>query len=927
MEKREKIEQAVKERERVRLDAIPKKWNKREEYEFLRVLTGYGVDLQIGAAVPTPDWQRFKAMAKLDKKSDESLSDYYKVFIAMCKRQAGVRLTEEEKGLEGLIDDISEDHARLVLDRLELLSKLKEVGRVSANDDRLALCQNNSDTPDWWESGKHDKELIRAVLKHGLYRSEQNIFNDPEFSFGQAERQYIEMLEKQWNLAQEAMALEAAATAKAAAAKAEAIKKEQEESIALEESRAKEFETSIEVEVKPDVVEVEKESSADAETEVAAATNATDATDEDNEKNVDSEIETKAETEEESTIGDESRKSVEKETVDESEEGDEKTTECETADKMDETSAIDEPEPIESEPELAEEAKETLAEKSEDDNSIAGSEATAAEKETESPEADVAQSPKSVKSIENDDDKAGETSAADEPKPEQMETDEAVTGEGDDEPEKMDTVESAEQPENDVVPKDLADVNENKDEEAIDGEKSIESPESVDVPKVDEEEKKTDENETKTDEEMSVEKPVDSEDVAKETESEVGKPAESTETETEKMDESVDEPKSIEAEPEQAAEEKIDAEEKCEDVKSITEEIAEDLSAVEDGTKVDAVVAQSVASPIKVEPPTESEPAVEKVETESKTPVTETVPEISDDDDVMIVGKGDPDDDDVMNEKENAVEEECKKQAEALKARFPDLEVSQPLVKVKTADELLFEFKPLVKFENPIKTRWFRDFALEKRISHIIYCIEHMEWPVNKNYSAYTGCQGMDLDVPLYETVKHLPATIDLVGRRSATPDVITITTDQGFSKQLQQAAALPNASASAIQMPLQHSMANLSGAINTGGSGKKRKRHIAIDVETERAKLHALLNSSQGSMPSNPNQQSPMQMKQWQTDDEPKETKRSASLQPPPAHQHQPMARSNASNQQQQATNYSNKPTVIPGTSSTLTPIDLSSR
>lgn len=196
MERRDKIEQAVKERERVRLDAVQKKWNRREESEFLRVLTGYGVDLQQCTNVPTPDWMRFKAMAKLDKKSDESLSDYYKVFIAMCKRQAGVRLSDDDKGLEGIIDDISEDHARLVLDRLELLSKLREVVKSPQLDERLLLCQNNFDTPDWWESGKHDRELIRAVLKHGLYRSEYYIFNDPEFSFSKSERMFVEEMEK-----------------------------------------------------------------------------------------------------------------------------------------------------------------------------------------------------------------------------------------------------------------------------------------------------------------------------------------------------------------------------------------------------------------------------------------------------------------------------------------------------------------------------------------------------------------------------------------------------------------------------------------------------------------------------------------------------------------------------------------------------------
>lgn len=130
-----------------------------------------------------------------------------------------------------------------------------------------------------------------------------------------------------------------------------------------------------------------------------------------------------------------------------------------------------------------------------------------------------------------------------------------------------------------------------------------------------------------------------------------------------------------------------------------------------------------------------------------------------------------------------------------------------------------------------MKVKWFRDFALEKRISHIIYSVERMEWPVGKSYSAYTGCQGMDLDIPLFETVKHLPTAIDPSRRRSATPDVITITTDQGLAKQLQN-----QISTSTLNQLAQSAAA----------TSKKRKRHIAIDVETERAKLHALLNSTQ---------------------------------------------------------------------------------
>lgn len=58
MERREKIEQVVRERERVRFEQIHKKWTRREENEFLRVLTGYGIDLVPNTTIVTPDWSR-----------------------------------------------------------------------------------------------------------------------------------------------------------------------------------------------------------------------------------------------------------------------------------------------------------------------------------------------------------------------------------------------------------------------------------------------------------------------------------------------------------------------------------------------------------------------------------------------------------------------------------------------------------------------------------------------------------------------------------------------------------------------------------------------------------------------------------------------------------------------------------------------------
>lgn len=196
-------------------------------------------------------------------------------------------------------------------------------------------------------------------------------------------------------------------------------------------------------------------------------------------------------------------------------------------------------------------------------------------------------------------------------------------------------------------------------------------------------------------------------------------------------------------------------------------------------------------------------------------------------------------------------------------------------------------------FDTSMIVKWFRDFALEKRISHIIYCVEKGVWPVGKSYSAYSGCMGIDLDLPLYETVKRLNLHDDKRSS-SSTPDIITITTDHH---------QLGKSSLSALQSQLHQSMSAM-----TSGKGRKgQKRHIAIDVETERAKLHALLNNT------NP---MPNQKSNW-NEDEQEHGRRGSGLQPPPAHQ--PSSRAAMSQY---------KPTVtIPGTSSTLTPIDLSSR
>lgn len=44
MERREKFEQIVKERERQRVEMNQRKWSKREEQDFIRTISTYGVE-------------------------------------------------------------------------------------------------------------------------------------------------------------------------------------------------------------------------------------------------------------------------------------------------------------------------------------------------------------------------------------------------------------------------------------------------------------------------------------------------------------------------------------------------------------------------------------------------------------------------------------------------------------------------------------------------------------------------------------------------------------------------------------------------------------------------------------------------------------------------------------------------------------------
>lgn len=155
------LEQAIREKERP--PSLAKRWTRREEADFFRVASSFGVIYN--RKRKAYDWTKFKQLTKLEKKSDEELTEYYKSFVVMCKKQTGLKL--EEENYDTSIDHLSEEKARRTLERLELLSRIREEVVIHPKlDERLKVCLISADMPDWWIPGKHDRDLLLGVAKY-----------------------------------------------------------------------------------------------------------------------------------------------------------------------------------------------------------------------------------------------------------------------------------------------------------------------------------------------------------------------------------------------------------------------------------------------------------------------------------------------------------------------------------------------------------------------------------------------------------------------------------------------------------------------------------------------------------------------------------------------------------------------------------------
>uniref|UniRef100_A0A8C6WVQ3 DNA helicase n=1 Tax=Neogobius melanostomus TaxID=47308 RepID=A0A8C6WVQ3_9GOBI len=163
-------------------------WTRREQADFYRTVSSFGVVYDPERKVY--DWSQFRALARLERKTDESLERYFNSFVNMCR--TACKLPPGRKKVWFIVEPLTEERAARTLYRIELLRKIREqVLRHPLLSSRLQLCRPSLYLPVWWESGKHDRDLLIGAARHGLSRTDFYILNDPQLSFLEAHRNYV----------------------------------------------------------------------------------------------------------------------------------------------------------------------------------------------------------------------------------------------------------------------------------------------------------------------------------------------------------------------------------------------------------------------------------------------------------------------------------------------------------------------------------------------------------------------------------------------------------------------------------------------------------------------------------------------------------------------------------------------------------------
>ncbi|KAI9015336.1 SNF2 family N-terminal domain-containing protein [Phycomyces nitens] len=229
------------EKQREKLNESSNRWPKKSRADFLRTILSFGIETYPEDR-STICWDRFKEIAGLEKRTDESLNLYYQKFIPACEEmmrrheqeQAGgdkstantnqdtaasspssapqvsngetidiaaaSRESSSEPGGElnadkdeqnEAIDLVPYDKARRALKRIAQMKRIREEVMVHSDiDSLLENARKTSGLPSWWEVPLHDKALLEGICRHGIGRHDLMI-DDPTLPFFQVKQRVL----------------------------------------------------------------------------------------------------------------------------------------------------------------------------------------------------------------------------------------------------------------------------------------------------------------------------------------------------------------------------------------------------------------------------------------------------------------------------------------------------------------------------------------------------------------------------------------------------------------------------------------------------------------------------------------------------------------------------------------------------------------
>ncbi|TPX32804.1 hypothetical protein SmJEL517_g04133 [Synchytrium microbalum] len=197
---------------------------KREKVDFVRMLHSFGVETVPGEP-NVRDWNRFRQIANLERKSSGVLEAYYVKLISLCHEciekfgqkdaangggNAAGHEEDDDDDLEEApapkkgdrVTTITRDgdamnliRARRILFHVELFRKLRqEVITSPVLDARLALAvkHEKSGLPKWYVPELHDRALLEAVARYGILRSDLMV-QDKDLPFGERFEEYTRL--------------------------------------------------------------------------------------------------------------------------------------------------------------------------------------------------------------------------------------------------------------------------------------------------------------------------------------------------------------------------------------------------------------------------------------------------------------------------------------------------------------------------------------------------------------------------------------------------------------------------------------------------------------------------------------------------------------------------------------------------------------